>query len=292
MMVMVLVLILVLVVVVMALTFGIVALVLIMVMVVVMLVLHGLELGLEAVFVHRGQDLRAAQLLPGSGDETGLVVEGLEDLGGLQGLLRLGGIGAAHHDEVGIGDLVVEELAEVAHVHLGLARVHHGDHGADVGALHAFDRGGHVGQLADAGRLDQDAVGGVIVDDLLESFGEVAHQGAADAAGVHLGDLHAGVLQEAAVDGDLAELVLNEHQLLVLVALRNQLADERGLSGAEEAGENVYSRHGFCVFLPCFFIDCETQFHNRGARSDRMRRRVTRRIWSERGLAQLGSGCV
>ena len=276
----------------MALALRIVALVLIVVMVVMVLVLHGLQLGLQAVFVHGGQDLRAAQLLPGGGDETGLVVEGLEDLGGLQGLLGLGGVGAAHDDEVGVGDLVVEELAEVAHVHLGLARIHHGDHGANVGALHTLDRGGHVGQLADAGRLDQDAVGGVVVDDLLESLGEVAHQGAADAAGVHLGDLHAGVLQEAAVDGDLAKLVLNEHQLLVLIALRNQLADEGGLSGAKETGEDVYSSHGFCVFLPCFFIDCETQFHNRGTRSDRMRRRVTRRIWSERGLAQLGSGCV
>ena len=33
-------------------------------------------------------------------------------------------------------------------------------------------------------------------------------------------DLHAGILQETAVDADLAELVFNEHQLLALIGLR------------------------------------------------------------------------
>ena len=111
-------------------------------------------------------------------------------------------------------------------------------------ALDALDRGGDVGELAHARGFDEDAVGGEVGHHLLEGLGEVAHQRAADAAGVHLGDLHARVLQEAAVDGDLAELVLDEDELLALIALRDQLADEGGLSGAEKAGEDVYSGHG------------------------------------------------
>ena len=236
-----------------ALAFGVVALVLVVVMVVMVLVLHLLQLVLEAVFVHGFPDLLAAQLRPGGGDETGLGVEGLEDLGGLEGLLGLCGIGAAHDDEVSVGNLVVEKLAEVAGVHLGLAGVHDRDLRADVGAFHALDGSGHVGQLAHARGLDEDAVGGIVVHDLLEGLGKVAHQGAADAAGVHLRDLHARVLQKAAVNGDLTELVFDEDQFFILIPLRDQLADEGRFPRAEKAGEDVYSCHGVC-FLPCYIF--------------------------------------
>lgn len=57
---------------------------------------------------------------------------------------------------------------------------------------------------------------------LLQRVGKVAHEAAADAAGVHLVDLHAGVLEEAAVDGDLAELVFDQHDLFARVGLGDQ----------------------------------------------------------------------
>ena len=85
----------------------------------------------------------------------------------------------------------------------------------------------------------------ILLDDLLQRGGEGADEGAADAAGVHLGDLDARVAQEAAVNGDLAELVLDEDELFVLIALRDELADERGLACSEEAGENVYFSQGY-----------------------------------------------
>ena len=251
MVVMLMLVVIVMVVVMVALALRIVALLAVMVMVMMVLMLHLLQLMLEAVFIHGLKDLRAGELIPGGGDETGLRVQGLEDLGGLEDLFGLDGAGAAHDDEVGVGNLIVEEFAEIAGVHFGLARVHDGDLRADVRALHALHRGGDIGQLADARRLDEDTVGGELVHDLFEGLGEVAHQSAADAAGIHLRDLDARVLQEAAVNGDLAELVLDEDELFVLVALRDQLADERGFPRAEKAGENVYSCHGF--LLPSMF---------------------------------------
>ena len=106
----------------MALAFGIVALVLVVVVMVMMvLVLHLFQLMLETILVHGLTDLLAAELGPRGGDETGLGIEGLQDFSCLEGLFGLCGIGAAHDDEVGIGNLVVEKLAEVAGVHLGLA---------------------------------------------------------------------------------------------------------------------------------------------------------------------------
>ena len=75
--------------------------------------------------------------------------------------------------------------------------------------------------------------------DLAQGLVKVAHQRAADAAGGHLADLHAGILQEAAVDADLAKLVFNEYQLLTLIGLAEHLLDERGLTGAQKARYNV-----------------------------------------------------
>ena len=131
--------------------------------------------------------------------------------------------------------LVVEELAEVLHIDLGLGGVDYGDKAVELESggllLHPLHGGDDVGQLAHAGGLDDDAVGGVVGQYLLQGGAEVAHQGAADAAGVHLGDLHAGVLEKAAVDADLAELVLDEHDLLTVEGLVQQLFDESGLAG-------------------------------------------------------------
>ena len=72
---------------------------------------------------------------------------------------------------------------------------------------------------------------------------------AADATGVHLVDLHAGVLEEAAVDGDLAELVFDQHDLFARVGLGDQLFDERRFAGAEKTGENINFCHKRKHFL-------------------------------------------
>ncbi len=79
----------------------------------------------------------------------------------------------------------------------------------------------------------------VLGDDLLKGPAEVAHQRAADAAGVHLGDVDARVLEEAPVDADFAELVFDEDQLLSLVALGDHFFDERGLASAQKAGVDI-----------------------------------------------------
>ena len=180
-----------------------------------------------------GQQLTPFQLVPGGGHHQGFGVMLLEQgHGGVQpdvGDVR----GAAEHDGGGVFHLVVEELAEVFHIHLALLGVHHGDQSVelDVGRA-ALDGPGHVGQLAHAGGLDEDAVRGEALHHLGEGLGKVAHQGAADAAGAHLADLDAGVLQKAAVDGDVAELVFDQHQAFALISLFDELLDQGGLARA------------------------------------------------------------
>ena len=141
-----------------------------------------------------------------------------------------------------MADLIVIELAEVLHIHLDLVDIGHGDKAVQQhrqGLGHALDRAGDIAQLADAGRLDEDAVGVVGLNDLFQRLAEIADQTAADAAGVQLVDLNTGLAHKAAVNADLAEFVLDQDDLFARECLFDELFDKGGLAGTEKAGENV-----------------------------------------------------
>ena len=179
----------------------------------------------------RFSDLCAGELLPRCGDDLGVVVD-LADQFDRGVELALGDVaGTGQDDGAGILDLVLVELLEVLEVDLALAGVDDGNSAADLGALDLLDSSNYIRELADAGWLDEDTVGGELVDDFLQRGAEVADQGAADAAGVHLGDLDAGFFQESAVDADLSEFILDEDELLSIVAIGDELLDESGFSG-------------------------------------------------------------
>ena len=206
-----------------------------------------LELGCERVFLlEHLQDLGAGELLPGGGEDVGcgIVFPDQLDAGGQLGVGDAGGV--AENDSAGALDLIIEEFAEVLHVHLALVDVDHcgGRTQLDAGGVDVFHRADDVAELADAGGLDEDAVGRVVGEYLLQGLPEIADQAAADTARVHLGDVDAGVLQEAAVDADIAEFVFDQHQLFTGVGLGDELFDEGGLSRAEKTGEYVDFRHG------------------------------------------------
>ena len=203
----------------------------------------GQQLGDEvALAVHDGDDLCAGQDGPVGGDDGGGGVLLSQQGDGGSDLLLTGVAGAAQDDAGRMADLVVIELTEVLHIHLDLVHVGDGDKAVqDDGQIlgDALDGAGHVGQLADARRLNEDAVRVVGLDDLLQRLAEIADQAAADAAGVQLIDLNAGLAHEAAVDADLAEFVLDQDDLLTGEGLLDELFDKGGLAGAEEARENV-----------------------------------------------------
>ena len=185
--------------------------------------------------LHGGEDLRPGELVPGGGEDGGLGVLLPQQSDGSVQLVLVDLLSAGQDDGAGVLHLVVEELAEVLHIHLGLGGVHHGDKAVQmqVGALglDPLHGGHHVGQLAHPGGLDDNAGGGVVGQHLLQGRAEVAYQGAADAARVHLGNLHPGVLEKAAVNADFTEFVLNEDDFFPLKALIQQLLDEGGLAG-------------------------------------------------------------
>ena len=207
----------------------------IMVMMVVMMLVGELLHGVfEAVFFHGGKDLGAGDLIPGGGDQAAVRIKGTQEFHRLKRFGIIFAAGAAENEQVGMDDLVIEKLAEVAHVHFALGSIDDRDLCTELNALHRADSLRHIRQFSDARGLDDDAVRRVSFHDLLEGFAKVPHQGAADAAGIHFRDLNAGILQKTAVNGDLAEFVFDQNEFFALIGFLDQLADERGLPRPEK----------------------------------------------------------
>ena len=249
------VLVLIVVMVMMALALGIVALFVIVMMMMVVVMLRFLSLllfqqvsqfGLQRVaFFHRFQNGAAVELIPRSGDERRVGIERADNGDHFVQLVLTQAVRAGQHHRRGELDLIAVELREIFHIHFALGSVDDGGEGIQ---RHVFDArvlygANDVAELAHAGRLDNDAVGVVLLLDLPQCLAEIAHQTAANAAGIHLGDLNAGLAQKAAVNANLAEFVLNDDQHLIMIGFLDELFNECGLAGSQKAGENIYLCH-------------------------------------------------
>ena len=196
--------------------------------------------------LHDRQQLRTGQLIPRSRHDTSILVVLAQQGNDLFQTVFLDKLGTGEQDGTRVLDLIEEEFAEVLGVHLGLLGVDNRDKAVEddrlvlCNALHGSD---DVGQLADTRGLDQNACRVVGLDDFLQCLAEVTDQRAADAARVHLGDLDTGILEEAAVNADLAELVLDQHDLFTLERFGQQAADQGRLARAQETGNNINLGH-------------------------------------------------
>ena len=198
------------------------------------------------------QHLRGRQLVPGRRDDAGLGIVLPQQIHALPDLVLGGHLRAAEDDGLRRLDLIDEELAEVAGVHPAFADVRDGGAARQLdlmGLRHVVHHAADVAELADARGLDQDPVGMVLVDQLAQCLGEIAHQRAADTARVKLGDLDAGLLHEAAVDADLAVLIFQQHDLFVIERAFEQFFDQRGLSRAQKTRDDIDLRHVWSTFI-------------------------------------------
>ena len=205
------------------------AMLLVVMMMVVMVFL--LQLGQfrcqRSLSLHSLDQLLAGQVIPGSGNHSCLGIMLPQQCNGSIQLGLGNSIGTGKDDGVSGLHLVIVEFAEVLHVKLDLAGISHCNSVSQLhimagDLLHGAD---HIGQLAHAGGFNDDPVGMVLGDDLLQRLAEITHQTAANTAGIHLGDVDAGFLQETAVNTDLTEFVFNQHQFLALIAFRDHFLD-------------------------------------------------------------------
>ena len=97
---------------------------------------------------------------------------------------------------------------------------------------------GHRAGIGQAGGLDDDGVEPALaLHQALDDADQVAAHGAADAAVVHLEHFLVGADDQVVVDADLAELV-DDHGVALAVVLGEDAVEQRGLAGAEIAGED------------------------------------------------------
>ena len=146
---------------------------------------------------HCCQNLSAGQVIPGCCDDHGILIMLSEQSSyGFQ-LILADILGTAEHDGIGTFYLVIVELAKVLHIHLALICVGNCDHAVDLqtGILSdALYCKGNIRKLSNAGGLDDDAVRVELLNNLTQSCIKVTNQRAADASGIHLCDIDAGIL--------------------------------------------------------------------------------------------------
>ena len=151
-------------------------------------------------------------------------------------------------------NLVEEELAEVLHIHAALARVHNGraagHNEVTVAFLRALDGGEDFAQLAHAGRLNQQAVRMILRNQVINRLLEVAHQRAADAAGIEFIDDDARILHKAAIHADFAIFIFQQDDFFLRNAARQQLLDERRFARAQKTRNNVDLNHSCFSPIP------------------------------------------
>ena len=200
------------------------------------------------------QDLLTVQRIPRSRDDVRFAVQTAQQLDRLCELFFACILRAAENNGTCIFDLIAEEFAEVFQIHFAFLRIDNGGKTVerDVVAVDLFNGMDDVAEFAHAGGLDDDAVGGEFVQNLGERLLEVADQATANASGIHFGDLNAGVLQKSAVDADLAEFVFDQNDFFAAERFAEQLFDQSGFSGTEEAGDNI----NFChrIYLLSFLF--------------------------------------
>ena len=232
-------------VVVMLVTMALLVVIVMMMVMMSMLFLKLLDSGVEGILLlHSGEDILSVELVPRSSDDNCVGIVLSDKLYRALYLLALSNVGMREDDAGCVGDLVVIELTKVLHIHLALIYVGNGGEAVKLCiSLNGAHRLDNVGELTYSAGLDDNSVGVELVKHLDKSLGKITDERAADTAGVHLGYLNAGILKETAVDTDLAELILDKHELFACVSLFNKLLYKCGLSCAEEAGKNIYFRH-------------------------------------------------
>ena len=198
----------------------------------VMVIFHsGKELGDGFRAFHSVCQLLACQLFPGGSDDGAVGADGANQFACFFQLLGSDGTCPGQDHSRSRGKLIIIKLAKITHIALYLGGIGNGYLEGDLCAVYLFNCRNYIRQLTHTGGLNDDPVGGIIVHNLLQRLTEVANQRAADAAGIHLPDLYACLLQEATVNADLAKLVLNEDNFLPGVVFLQHFLNKRCLAG-------------------------------------------------------------
>jgi hypothetical protein len=168
-----------------------------LVMIVVMMSANGASIlfdqsfnvSLERGFLLERADKRVyRELVCGGSDDNRIDILLSDERESLLKLCIGGLVGVAEENAACVLDLIAEELTEVLHIHLALVYVNYGNRAVDLGVLKLGSKHGfcNVRELSNSRGLDENAVGRIFLNYLLESLAKVSDERAADASRVHL----------------------------------------------------------------------------------------------------------
>ena len=194
---------------------------------------------------HGLQHLRARQFAPGGRHQGRLLIMLPQQSHRCIQFCLGDHVGTRQNDRGGGFDLIIIELTEVLHINLDLTGISHCHCIAQLHILagYLFHRCHHIGQLAHSGGLNDDPIGMILLDYLVQCLAKVTHQRAADTAGVHLRNVDARLLEKATVNADLTEFIFDENQLLTAVGFLDHFLDQCGLAGSKKTGINIDFSH-------------------------------------------------
>src|SRR5215510_3301858 len=187
------------------------------------------------------QHLRQGDLAALSLVQPGVGVDAADARLHLAERVGLDQVGLVEQDDVGERDLVLR-LRRVLEAVLQPFGVGDRDHRVELGLtadIVVHEEGlRHRRGVREPGGFDDDGVELALpAHQPVDDAHEVAAHGAADAAVVHLEHFFVGADDELVVDADLAEFV-DDDGVLLSVRLRQDAVEQRGLAGAEIAGEH------------------------------------------------------
>ena len=145
---------------------------------------------------HNSFDLGRLQLLHRSGNDAGSLVQSADQLDGFLYLFLIRHIGTTQNDRSCIGDLIREKFSEISQIHLAFFNIGHSSIAVQYNitfifyVFYGFD---NVGQLTNAGGLDDDPVRMILFHHFNQRCAKVSYQRTADTAGIHLSDLYTGL---------------------------------------------------------------------------------------------------
>ncbi len=209
----------------------------------VMMLLHHLLLqGIH--LLHRLQNMPSLNLFPGRGNNGSLIILLPNHFQTFIQLISRDILGAAQNHRPRIFNLIVIKFAIILHIYFTLGGIHHRGSAVNHSALpDVLYRLHHVRKLPYAGRFNNYPVRRIFFQHLFQSLTEISYQGAADAAGIHLRNLDARLLEKASVNANLSKFILNQNQLLPWKSLGNQLLNQRSLSRTQKTRYNINFCH-------------------------------------------------
>ena len=162
--------------------------------------------------------------------------------------------GVAENDRRRIFNLIVEKFAKVFHIHLAAVSVNNCCKAVELHfvILHRLNRTNNIAELADARRLNDDSVRGILINYLCERRCKIADKTAANAARIHLGNIDSRILHESAVNSDFAEFIFDQNKLFSAECFFDQLFNKRSFACAQKTRKNVYFSHYINHFLLFF----------------------------------------